>query len=59
MTSFMRPRPSRLDYRKDVMLNSLNPIVIFVLGGPGAGKGTQCERLAQRYGFVHLSGKYT
>ncbi|KAI0842186.1 uridylate kinase [Hypoxylon sp. FL0890] len=29
--------------------------VIFVLGGPGAGKGTQCERLVARYGFAHLS----
>jgi len=29
--------------------------VIFVLGGPGAGKGTQCERLVSKYGFVHLS----
>lgn len=31
------------------------PKVIFVLGGPGAGKGTQCERLVSKYGFVHLS----
>ncbi|KAH0445939.1 hypothetical protein IEQ34_025227 [Dendrobium chrysotoxum] len=30
--------------------------VVFVLGGPGAGKGTQCERLVKNYGFVHLSG---
>ncbi|RXK37436.1 UMP-CMP kinase [Tremella mesenterica] len=30
-------------------------IVIFVLGGPGAGKGTQCERLVKDYGFAHLS----
>eukprot|EP00904_Undaria_pinnatifida_P009470 jgi/Undpi1/5653/HiC_scaffold_2.g00927.m1 len=29
--------------------------VIFVLGGPGSGKGTQCERLAKEYGYVHLS----
>ncbi|EPQ26418.1 uncharacterized protein PFL1_06066 [Pseudozyma flocculosa PF-1] len=29
--------------------------VVFVLGGPGAGKGTQCERLVRDYGFVHLS----
>lgn len=29
--------------------------VIFVLGGPGSGKGTQCARLVDEYGFVHLS----
>lgn len=29
--------------------------VIFVLGGPGAGKGTQCANLVKDYGFVHLS----
>jgi len=29
--------------------------VIFVLGGPGAGKGTQCAKLVQRFGFCHLS----
>ncbi|GAA5904525.1 hypothetical protein JCM5296_005473 [Sporobolomyces johnsonii] len=29
--------------------------VIFVLGGPGAGKGTQCARLVKDYNFVHLS----
>ena len=29
--------------------------MIFVLGGPGVGKGTQSSLLAQRYGFVHLS----
>lgn len=29
--------------------------VIFVLGGPGAGKGTQCEHLVRDFGFKHLS----
>lgn len=29
--------------------------VIFVLGGPGAGKGTQCEKLVAEFGFCHLS----
>ncbi|WWC73013.1 uncharacterized protein I206_106978 [Kwoniella pini CBS 10737] len=29
--------------------------VIFVLGGPGAGKGTQCEKLVNDYKFKHLS----
>jgi len=31
------------------------PDIIFVLGGPGSGKGTQCMRIANEYGFVHLS----
>ena len=31
------------------------PRVLFILGGPGAGKGTQCALLAAEYGFVHLS----
>ncbi|CCJ28308.1 unnamed protein product [Pneumocystis jirovecii] len=29
--------------------------VVFVLGGPGSGKGTQCSLLVKDYGFVHLS----
>ncbi|KAL9638569.1 MAG: hypothetical protein Q9204_001452 [Flavoplaca sp. TL-2023a] len=29
--------------------------VIYVLGGPGAGKGTQCANLVRDYGFKHLS----
>jgi UMP-CMP kinase len=29
--------------------------LIFVLGGPGAGKGTQCANLVSDYGFKHLS----
>ena len=35
-----------------------NASVVFVLGGPGAGKGTQCSNLVRDYGFVHLSGLY-
>ncbi|KAG9508911.1 2',5'-phosphodiesterase 12, partial [Fragariocoptes setiger] len=31
------------------------PIVTFVLGGPGSGKGTQCKRICDEFGFVHLS----
>ncbi|KAL0928222.1 hypothetical protein M5K25_000094 [Dendrobium thyrsiflorum] len=29
--------------------------VIFVLGGPGSGKGTQCAKIAKHFGFTHLS----
>lgn len=32
-----------------------NTAVVFVLGGPGAGKGTQCFNLVRDYGFTHLS----
>lgn len=29
--------------------------IIFVLGGPGSGKGTQCAKIAEKYNCVHLS----
>ncbi|CAH8605203.1 unnamed protein product [Schistosoma haematobium] len=29
--------------------------ICFVLGGPGAGKGTVCQQIVKEYGFVHLS----
>merc|ERR1711879_121185 len=31
------------------------PNVVFVLGAPGAGKGTQCANIVDKFGFVHLS----
>lgn len=31
------------------------PNVVFVLGGPGAGKGTMCELAQSQLGWVHLS----
>nr|XP_047146804.1 UMP-CMP kinase isoform X2 [Hydra vulgaris] len=36
-------------------MSSVLPTVFFVLGGPGAGKGTQCLNLVKEYKFVHLS----
>uniref|UniRef100_A0AAX7TQ74 Adenylate kinase isoenzyme 1 n=1 Tax=Astatotilapia calliptera TaxID=8154 RepID=A0AAX7TQ74_ASTCA len=29
--------------------------IIFVVGGPGSGKGTQCEKIVAKYGYTHLS----
>ncbi|KAK5646555.1 hypothetical protein RI129_005019 [Pyrocoelia pectoralis] len=29
--------------------------IVWVLGGPGSGKGTQCDRMVAKYGLVHLS----
>ena len=41
---------------KDVPTFSPSKVsVIFVLGGPGAGKGTQCANLVKDYRFTHLS----
>jgi len=41
------PKPTIFDHNK--------VIVIFVLGGPGVGKGTQCDKLVEDFDFVHLS----
>jgi len=42
--------------KKDVPTFSPSKVtVLFVLGGPGAGKGTQCANLVRDYHFTHLS----
>lgn len=33
----------------------MTPIIAFVLGGPGSGKGTQCMKIVDTYGFTHIS----
>ncbi|GLI68217.1 hypothetical protein VaNZ11_012561, partial [Volvox africanus] len=32
-----------------------NVTIVFVLGAPGSGKGTQCEKIVEKYGWTHLS----
>jgi adenylate kinase family enzyme len=36
-------------------MQSKKPQVIFVLGGPGSGKGTHCVLLKEKYHFIHYS----
>merc|ERR1712215_349296 len=38
---------------RSIMASKYN--VVFVLGGPGAGKGTQCVKIVEEFGYVHLS----
>lgn len=44
-----------LDSGREPAFSSDNVTVVFVLGGPGVGKGTQCSRLVREFDFVHLS----
>lgn len=43
-------RGAEKDGSDDAGVVGAKPPVVFVLGGPGSGKGTQCERLAKEYG---------
>ncbi|XP_068593968.1 UMP-CMP kinase [Cebidichthys violaceus] len=45
-------RALSLLYRVSLMMK---PQVVFVLGGPGAGKGTQCSKIVENYSYTHLS----
>lgn len=49
------PAPNRTKPLFTPGTGSNSALVIFVLGGPGAGKGTQCANLVRDYGFKHLS----
>ncbi len=35
--------------------NSNKKQIVFVLGGPGSGKGTNCTKIVNEFGYVHLS----
>lgn len=47
--------PSRTLYLSFTQLRQLIMFNLVLFGPPGSGKGTQSERLVEKYGFVHLS----
>lgn len=49
------PAPKVVVHRYDPRLACPKPNVVFVLGGPGSGKGTMCELAELQLGWVHLS----
>jgi len=46
---------SETTMKKGPVFDNSKITVIFVLGGPGAGKGTQCAKLVEEFEFCHLS----
>ena len=49
------PAPEVVIHHFDPRLPCPQPNVVFVLGGPGAGKGTMCELAESQLGWSHLS----
>ena len=49
------PAPKVVVHFFDPRLPCPMPNIVFVLGGPGAGKGTMCELAELQLGWVHLS----
>lgn len=49
------PAPTVVVHHFDPRKPCPPPNVVFVLGGPGAGKGTMCELAESQLGWVHLS----
>ena len=49
------PAPKVVIHHFDPRQPCPEPNVVFVLGGPGAGKGTMCELAESQLGWVHLS----
>jgi UMP-CMP kinase len=49
------PAPQVVLHHHDPRTACPSPNVVFVLGGPGAGKGTMCELAECQLGWTHLS----
>ncbi|KAI0811100.1 UMP-CMP kinase [Irpex lacteus] len=54
-SSSAQPATKTANKPKSPVFDNSKITVLFVLGGPGAGKGTQCANLVQDFGFCHLS----
>lgn len=55
MPAIQEPNASGEQPKSSPTFSPTDVTVIFVLGGPGAGKGTQCANLVRDCGFTHLS----
>merc|ERR1711936_65735 len=51
------PTPTMAEVeRKVIDTSSIKNIpIIWIMGGPGSGKGTQCDRICVKYGYTHMS----
>ena len=49
------PAPSVVIHHCDPRQVCPSQTVVFIVGGPGSGKGTMCELAAEQLGWVHLS----
>lgn len=49
------PAPQVVVHHHDPRLPCPEPNVVFVIGGPGSGKGTMCELAESQLGWTHLS----
>jgi adenylate kinase family enzyme len=47
--------PKETQYSRDLKKAVGSPKIIFVLGGPGTGRGTQCAKLVEEFGYEHIS----
>jgi len=54
-TSLLRSTSTWTGFLRFSVRKMAKPNVVFVLGAPGAGKGTQCQRIVEKFGYVHLS----
>jgi len=43
------------EQQQQALATTRKPTIVFVLGAPGSGKGTQCSLIAEKFGFTHLS----
>ena len=51
----VKPAPTVEVHHYDPRLPCPEPNVIFIIGGPGSGKGTMCEVAQIQLGWIHLS----
>ena len=52
---YLKYKSKYLDLKKNNLVGGTKSEVVFLLGGPGSGKGTVADRISKDFGYIQLT----
>ena len=54
-TKYLKYKAKYLEKKKNILLGGAKSEVVFLLGGPGSGKGTVADKISRDFGYIQLT----
>jgi len=54
-TKYLKYKAKYLEKKKNILVGGTKSEVVFLLGGPGSGKGTVADRISKDFGYIQLT----